>query len=118
MKQTWKPVTGGILSIVAGALDITFGLLLLLAGGALSGILTANGAPPLISFLPLPVLGVVATLLFVIGAVAIAGGSCAIRRKAWPLALAGGICALFPPQLMLLGVMSIVFVVLGKDEFE
>jgi hypothetical protein len=118
MERTWKPVTAGILSILAGALDIAVALLLLLVGGTLMGILAANGAPAFFSLIPLPVLGLAATPLFILGTIAIIGGSCAIRRRTWPLALAGALCALFPPQVTLLGVLSIVFVVLGKDEFH
>jgi len=34
------------------------------------------------------------------------------------MALAGAICAIFPPQIGILGILAIVFIVLGKDEFD
>jgi hypothetical protein len=116
--KTWKPMTGGILAIVAGAMDVAFGFMLLFLGGVLSSILAAFGAPEMLFFVPFPILLGVAAPFFILGTLAIVGGSCAIRRMTWPLALAGAICALFPPQLMILGVTAIVFIVLGKDEFN
>jgi len=118
MNQTWKPVAGGLLSMVAGALSVAAGLILLLVGGILTGVLAAFGIPNILSFIPFPILGGVAAPLFLLGAMAIVGGAYAVRRKVWPMALAGAICALFPPQLTILGVLAIVFVVLGKDEFR
>ncbi|MBN1856995.1 MAG: hypothetical protein JW846_08595 [Dehalococcoidia bacterium] len=118
MKKTWKPTTAGILSIVAGSLTVAAALVLLLFGGVLSGILAASGVPNMLCLIPFPILGGMATPMLLLGAVAIIGGSYAIRRKLWPLALAGAICALFPPQVGILGILAIVFVVVGKDEFN
>jgi uncharacterized membrane protein len=55
--------------------------------------------------------------LIVLGIVAIVGGIYALRRRLWGLALAGSICALLGPWA-LLGILAIVFVSLGKGEFE
>ena len=118
MEKTWKPVTSGVLSIVAGSLSVTAGLVIALLGGVLSGILAAAGVPGMLSLIPFPVEGGIATPLFILGAMAIVGGSYSIRRRVWPMALAGAICALFPPQVGILGILAIVFVVLGKDEFD
>ena len=118
MEKTWKPVTAGILSIVAGSLTVGAAIALLLFGGVLSGVLAAADLPDVAFLIPFPVLGIIAVPLLIVGIMAIVGGAYALKRKIWPLALAGAICALFPPQLGILGVLSIVFVVLGKDEFE
>lgn len=118
MEKTWKPVTAGVLSIVAGTLTVSAAIAVLLFGGVLSGILAAADLPRVALLIPLPVLGIIAVPLLTLGTVAIIGGAYALKRKIWPLALAGAICALFPPQLGILGVLSIIFVVLGKDEFE
>jgi len=72
----------------------------------------------MLCLIPFPFLGGIATPMLLLGAMAIIGGTYAIRRRLWPLALAGAICALFPPQVGILGILAIVFVVLGKDEFN
>jgi hypothetical protein len=118
MQPSWRPVTAGVLSIVAGALNLALGLLILFAGGILAGVLTAVGVPHILSFIPFPILAGAATPLCILGTVAVIGGSYAVRRRIWPMALAGAMCALFPPQLTILGVLAIVFVVLSKDEFR
>jgi len=118
VEHTWKPVTAGVLSIVAGVLSLASGLMLIFVGGLVSAALGEVGLPNMLSLIPLPLLGGVAAPLFLLGTVAIIGGSYALRRRFWPLALAGAICALFPPQVTILGVLAIVFVVLGKEEFD
>jgi len=118
MRDTWKPLAGGILSIVAGALAVGCGLFLLLLGGALSGFMATPGVPDRLFLLMYPIMGAVSLPVFVLGAIAIAGGACAVRRRTWPLALTGAICALFLPQVGILGILAIVFIVMGKDEFE
>jgi len=118
MHDTWKPLTGGVLSIVAGAFSVGCGLFLLLLGGALSGYLATQNASDLTFLVPFPILGATSLPFFILGALAIAGGAAAVRRRTWPLALAGAICALFPPQIGILGVLAIVFIVMGKNEFN
>jgi len=41
-----------------------------------------------------------------------------VKRRCWGLALAGAICALLIPPQLILGILAIIFVILGKDEFE
>jgi hypothetical protein len=118
VERTWKPATAGVLSIVAGALSLAFGLLLVFVGGIVSAMFGRAGVPNALSFIPFPLFGGVAAPLFLLGTVAIIGGSYAVRRRFWPLALAGALCALFPPQIAILGGLAIVFVVLGKEEFD
>jgi len=137
MERTWKPTTAGVLTIIAGVIGIgRGGLMLLLAG--LIGRLRAF-APELSDlirqwagvFIPgtidIPsiierVIRISSFALIVIGAVsltfgiiALVGGIQAIRRRTWGLALAGSILAL--PSAVLLGILSIIFVSLGKKEF-
>jgi hypothetical protein len=58
-------------------------------------------------------------VLIVFGVIALVGGVCAIRRKRWGLALAGGILSFpFIPLGGILGLLSVIFVSLGKGEFE
>jgi len=121
MEKTWKPTTAGILSVVAGAFGVIGGIVVLVLGtvtGGLLGLFGVCGLPELSSII-LPALGgiVVALAAFplALGIVAIIGGIYAMRRQKWGLALAGAICALLVSSV--LGIVAIIFVALGKDEF-
>jgi hypothetical protein len=105
MEKTWKPTTAGILCIIGGAISVITGIVIAVVGGIGSifiglGWLSAIGAP-----------------IIVLGIIAIVGGSCALRRRVWGLALAGSICALLGPWAIL-GILAIIFVSMGKGEFE
>ncbi len=104
MEQTWKPVAAGILSIIAGVAATISGLGLTVLGGVIgvpfgAGWLGAFGVPWLI-----------------IGVFAIIGGAYSIKRRFWGLALAGAICAL--SGYFILGLLAIIFVCMGRNEFE
>jgi hypothetical protein len=60
----------------------------------------------------------VGAVLIVIGIVSVIGGAFALRRRLWGLSLAGAILALFPPRLIVLGILSIIFLALSKGEFD
>jgi hypothetical protein len=107
MEKTWKPTVGGILAIIAGALEVIAFLVL---------VVFLFPAPPF--FVGWPLLGPTGTMLIVlvIGIIAIVGGICALLRRTWGVALAGSICAL--PAGVILGVLAIIFIVLGKREFS
>ena len=121
---------GGILSLVAGILQINSGVGLI--GCCLSWSFIED-FPLFITFLPgfwpilnqhilrlfglgyVPIGWVITGAFFVIlGIVAVVGGISAIRRKRFGLSLAGAICALLSG---LMGVLAVIFVVLGKREF-
>lgn len=110
MEKTWKPTTAGILSIIAGAIELLIGIGLMVALGLAASL---YGAIP---GLPIGILPVFGVPLVIIGIVAIVGGIYALRRKIWGLTLAGSICALFCPGFIL-GILAIIFVVMGKNEF-
>lgn len=105
MTKTWKPTVAGILSIIAGAIDILMGIWALARN---------EFVRRLMFHWRVEVLGILALLL---GIVAVLGGISALRRQAWGLALAGAICALFPPHIGVLGILAIIFVSLSHDEF-
>jgi hypothetical protein len=114
--RTWKPIAGGILTIVAGAIHFI---------GWLGIGLFLNRALSLSSFLSRDVpdfsgaLIWIFTLPFVILAIiAVVGGIFALQRRIWGLALAGGICAIFSPLTWFLGVIATIFVSISKDEFN
>jgi hypothetical protein len=90
--QTWKPTAAGTLTISAGV----FGLIV--------GIVLVGRSPLFIVGLP----------AIMIGIVAVAGGLCAFKRRAWGLALAGSICSVF----CWLGIPAIILIALSKQEFS
>jgi len=123
---------GGVLSIVAGILQINTGVGLI--GCCLSWSFI-DDFPLSITFLPglwpilrqqiqwlfglgdyVPIGWVITGGFFVIfGIIALVGGITAIRRKMFGLSLAGAICALLSG---LMGILAVIFVALGKREFE
>lgn len=105
MERTWKPTTAGILCIIAGAIELIGGLAVAVFG-------SIGGA-----FFGMAWIGAIGVPLIVLGIVAILGGIYALKRRIWGLALAGSICALFGPWAIL-GILAIIFVSLGKGEFE
>jgi hypothetical protein len=121
--------TGGILSIVAGIFQINNGVVLMVF------FLTHDIMPyaDIIPFLPgfwddwidylvhllwrdrfLIWLIIVGGLFFILGILSVVGGISAVKRKSFGLSLAGAICAI-PSGL--LGILTIIFVALGKREF-
>ncbi len=111
---------GGILTILAGMFEI-------IGGGALVALVVSPTVrqtllyplvlaiyPPLWPIVPTWLI-IVGVALLVLGTIAIVGGVSAIKRKRSGLSLAGAICAL-PSGL--LGILAVIFVVLGKREFE
>lgn len=103
-QKTWKPVTGGLLSIIGGYLNILTGVLLIV--GVSSGFLSLFAGTG------------IGVLLIVLGIISVTGGASAIRRRSWGMALAGSIAALAPTLSAVPGTLSIIFVTLGKPEFE
>lgn len=137
MEKTWKPITAGILTIIAGATGMGRGGFMIALGGlvwrsrGLTSRLIDLVSEWLGAFVPgtidIPLLvaniiGRTATVLTIVGIVSLTfgiislvGGIQAIRRKVWGLALAGSILAI--PSSFILGLLSIIFVSLGKREF-
>ena len=111
MERTWKPTTAGILCIIAGAIGVIAGIVITVVGG-IGSIFIGLGW-----LVGLGWLGAIGAAFIVLGIIAIVGGSCALRRRVWGLALAGSICALIGPWFIL-GVLAIIFVALGKGEFK
>ena len=105
MTKTWKPIVAGILSIISGAVAVLTGIGALARGEFVQRMMWHWGW------------GVVGTVALVLGIVAIVGGIFSIQRKVWGLALAGAICALFPPHVCVLGILAIIFVALSRNEF-
>ncbi len=113
--QTWKPPTAGILSIIAGVLGVVGGIIAIVMGGVLAVV-------PVTPEIFGEFLWIFGVALITLGIVAIIGGICALIRRRFSLALAGCICSLicvFPVlPAMILGLLAIIFVGIGKREFE
>jgi hypothetical protein len=105
MERTWKGTTAGVLTIIGGICGIAFGAFFAAIGTAfLAGI---------------PGLELMAGIgggIIGIGVVALIAGIFTLRRKSWGFALTGAILALFP--IIPLGVLAIIFVSMGKNEFS
>ena len=95
-------MVAGIMSILAGAEDV---------GPAIVGAIALSLRPGGWQGLWWLVI-----CLSILGIVAIIGGIFAIKRKNYHMAIAGSICAVISPGV-LLGVASIILVVLSEKEF-
>ena len=108
MEKTWKPTTAGILCIVAGAIQFICGLVAGIIGGSVAGLAAVPGLGTIVAAIAIPIL--------VLGIISIIGGIYALKRRLWGLALAGSITSLIGPWL--LGILAIIFLIMGKSEFK
>lgn len=116
MKKTWMPRVAGILSIVAGVINLLSVFLLAIGAFMAQGVFGFFAVP---FWIPLNASIVLFTMGFPFlfcGVLSILGGVYAIERKKWGLALTGSILAFFP--YCILGLVSVVLIALAKDEFE
>ena len=101
---------GGILSIISGAFQIIVG-----AMAVLSELGIIFPPPSYETGMDLSRWMIVAGAILVgLGIVAVSGGVSAVRRNSFGLSIAGAICSL---PCMFFGILSIIFVGLGKREF-
>ena len=105
MQRTWKGTTAGILTLIGGICGI--------AGG---GILATVGTAFLMGIPGLELMAGIGVGIIAIGVIALIAGIFTLRRRSWGFALAGAILALFP--IIPLGILAIIFVAMGKSEFE
>jgi hypothetical protein len=105
--KTWKPTAAGILCIIAGAIGVITGIVVATVGSIWGAFL--------FFFFGVGWLGAIGAPLIILGIIAIVGGIYALKRRIWGLALAGSICAIIGG---ILGILAIIFVSLGKGEFE
>ena len=121
MERTWKPTTAGILNIIGGSFGLIAGIVLTALGGKLSSLPWLSWGVPLEDIGDIlsisPILEIVGVVIIVLGIIAIVGGIFALQRRIWGLALAGAICVLFISSVGVLGILSVVFVAMGKKEF-
>ncbi len=116
---------GGVLSIVAGSLEVMGGVIIavltigirILVRLAIIPMHPGDWFEHVMPFMPvIPMwLIMVGVPLFALGIVAIVGGVSALRRRSFGLSLAGAICAL---PVAPLGILAVIFVSLSNKEFE
>ena len=121
MEKTWKPTTAGILNIISGAISALSAIGLIIAISAVSTwTFILDMVPPEDLPFVAPLISTILIIILVLSVIEavfpILGGVYALQRRKWGWALAGSIISIigvFP-----LGVLSTIFVSLGKDEFE
>ncbi len=117
MEQTWKPTAGGILSIIAGAMNVVLGVVVM-GGLTVAGLVMGAELVELdLDLGGMSWLGVLGVPLIVLGIISIVGGAYALKRRLWGLALAGAICAIMAGNLVY-GTFAIIFVSIAKHEFN
>jgi hypothetical protein len=109
------PRIAGMLSIIAGTIGILGSVIAIVLYSCVNNLQNNPGSVE--SSLGDPVGWAFIISFFIINIMAILGGMLAIKRKLWGIALAGAICALLSLWAGALGIASIVFLTLSKDEF-
>lgn len=112
------PVVSGVLSIVSGAFGFLGGLAMILISVLFwSTVFISTNTPDEFPFFVFQTIYIVwGIILLVISVLAVIGGIYSLKRKNWGMALTGAIASVltfFPG-----GVVAVIFVALGKQEFE
>ena len=120
--RTWKPTTAGIMTIISGCYGIGLGAALRQGPSFLNQFLSyiwIGGVPFDMGGDTANELAAYGILYIVFGIIALIGGVFALRGKVWGLALAGSILTLWMlPIGTVLGILSIIFLIKSKGEFE
>ena len=105
--RSWLPIAGGILSIIGGVIELVG----MRAWWAMLSYLRVHW----VTSEPYILAGWLLGIIIILFVMSLAGGLSAINRKSYRGSIAGAICAL-PSTIF--GVLALVFIVLGKREFE
>lgn len=116
MKKDWIPPVAGVLEIVAAICAFIGSGLVVFSGVVVNTIPDIDNDPNFPQELVTALLMTIACVLLVFAVVSLIGGISALRRRAWPWAVAGAISALFttPP----FGIFALVLVMVGEGEFS
>jgi hypothetical protein len=107
-ERTGKVTAGGVLTIIAGALGLVGGILLLTVGTILP---MEEISPASDAFIGLGVI-----VLVVWGVLPLISGILALKRRKWGFALAGAILVCYP--LFFLGIPAVILIAIGRKEFS
>ena len=117
---TSKPTIAGVLDIIAGVMSLLGAGALFVLGIVGTGAIAAAGAQDpeaaRVAFVPIALFGPLSLLCLLIGAIAVAGGLAAIRRRKLWLAVIGSIAALL--SFFPLGIPAIILTVMAEKEFQ
>jgi hypothetical protein len=118
IEKTWKPVAGGVLNIIAGVFSLIGCITVIIVIGAVGSPFIWDYADmdPVAAGVAQTVLVVVAVVTFITGILPLIGGIFSLQRKRWGLALAGSIAAIIGTTI--LGILSVIFIAMAKNEFE
>lgn len=119
--KTWKPTTAGILCIIHGIFSILAAFGLLIASFVFSSNTNLPGftdydLDPFTTSSFATLFLVMAIVAIILAILEIIGGIFALKRKNWGLALTGTIAAALPMNV--LGILAIIFLAMGKNEFK
>jgi hypothetical protein len=102
---------GGVLTLVAGIIGLVSGLMFMLTGTPLEIALTFPATISALNGMPSLILGIIA----------VAGGGCAMKHKAFGFAAAGAVLSIVATLnlgiVIILGILGIIFIAMGKSEF-
>jgi len=112
----------GLLNIISGSIHL-FGVIFILIFGWLDGVFNILwygmvGTPlrPITQPVPQDLQGIVTVPIIILSILAIYGGICALKRKAWRLAIAGSIGGTL--LTWFLGLPAIILILISKKEFK
>jgi hypothetical protein len=112
---------GGILSIIVGVCQVIAGIVLILVTVFGMGVWQPDLPllPRMVSLLPveagIPVL-IAGIVVLGLGILAIIGGSSALKRSSFGMAVTGALCAFLTVNM--LGLLALIFVSLSSSEFQ
>jgi hypothetical protein len=110
-KPAWGPKRDTHYAVIGGVFCIISGVL-----GLLTGILIIAISATFIPFFPeVGLLCGVIPLIF--GILAMLGGVFAIQRKSFGMAVVGAVFSI-PAGYIIFGILALIFIILGKDEFH
>jgi len=102
---------GGVLTLVAGIIGLVSGLMFMLTGNPLEIALTFPSTITALNGMPSLILGIIA----------VAGGCCAMKRKAFGFAVAGAVLSIVATLnlgiVIILGIIGLILTAMGKSEF-
>ncbi len=111
--KSFRPVAGGVLSLVSGYLNVFEGILLL----SRSSLFPLMGNFVNVSTLSTAGTNAFAIIMIVLGVISAIGGFYAIARRGYPMAVIGSITSLFPSVAVIPGILSLIFVGTSRSEF-